>query len=157
MQYTKDWKNQITVRNTIFFLHRTFIGLITFNVFLIYQFTTLALQIYMSNNADENQKFGEKVTINFHWQCSQRFSVILLIWQDSTSLPCNDTVLTEPRVTMVQWTYSLGKYTTNCLMQVGQLIEVVQRVNMFCNMPEIELEYQINQNHNKILERNWTV
>lgn len=35
-------------------------------MFLIHQFTTLALQIYMSNNADENQKFGEKVTINFH-------------------------------------------------------------------------------------------
>lgn len=42
-------------------------------------------------------------------------------------------------------------------MQVGQLEEVVQKVNIFCNMPEIELEYQINQIHNKILERNWTV
>jgi len=42
-------------------------------------------------------------------------------------------------------------------MQVGQLIEIVRKVNMFCNMPEIELEYQVNQNHTKILERNWTV
>ena len=52
----------------------------------------------MSNNADENQKFGEKVTMFIDNALSDSQETIFnnyLIRQDSTTLPCIGSVLTK--------------------------------------------------------------